>query len=104
MAFHVNVSLPGGTCPAFDFPDGASTTVRELKLAAFGAIGQTPDGWEDTFTLEGGDMTADALTFAVAGISNEASVTVTRRREGLQLSLFGVHAASVQVTCSSVRR
>ena len=81
--------------PAFDFPDGASTTVRDLKLAAFGAIGPTPDGWEDTFTLEGGDMTADAVTFAVAGISNEASVTVTRRREGLQLSLFGVYATVI---------
>ena len=102
MAFHVNVSLPGGTCPAFDFPDGASTTVRDLKLAAFGAIGPTPDGWEDTFTLEGGDMTAaDALTFAVAGISNEASVTVTRRREGLPLSLFGVHATVFAFTPSA---
>ena len=95
MAFHVNVSLPGGTCPAFDFPDGASTTVRELKLAAFGAIGPTPDGWEDTFTLEGADLTTDALTFAVAGISNEASVTVTRRREGLQLYKVGVYATVI---------
>ena len=66
------------------FTDAASTTVRDLKRAAFQAIGATPDGCEDTFTLDGeggGPLTADTQALDEAGVNNEATVTVTRRRE-----------------------
>ena len=58
--------------------------VRDLKLAAFQAIGPTPDGFEDTFTLDGVTrvyLTNDDELFGAAGINNEATVTVARRCE-----------------------
>ena len=87
MSFLVNLRLPNEACLAVSFADGASASVRDLKLAAFQAIGPTPDGCEDSFTLDGegrgslSALTTDAQTFDDAGISNEATVTVTRRRE-----------------------
>ena len=86
MSFLVNIRLPHDACIAVSFAHGASASVRDLKLAAFQAIGPTPDGCEDSFTLDGdgrGPLSAltDAQTFDDAGISNEATVTVTRRRE-----------------------
>ena len=83
MSFHVNVRLPNGTCPAIAFP-GASTTLRDLKLAALREMGPTPDGCEDTFGLDGrgpGLLTNDDQTFGDAGINNEATVSVSRRCE-----------------------
>ena len=87
MSFLVTIRLPHDACIAVSFAHGASASVRDLKLAAFQAIGPTPDGCEDSFTLDGegrgplSALTTDAQTFDDAGISNEATVTVTRRRE-----------------------
>ena len=83
MSFFVNVRLPNGTCPALAFPDGAGTTVLELKLAVLRVIDAAPDGFEDEFLLEGGAhplLTNDAQSLDRAGINNEATVTLTRRR------------------------
>ncbi len=84
MSFNVSLQLPDGTCPVVAFPGGASTAVRDLMLAVFGTIGPAPDGFEDTFTLAGEGcelLTAESHTFDSAGINNEATVIVTRRRE-----------------------
>ena len=54
--------------------------MRDLKRAAFQAIGPTPDGCDDTFTLDGeggGPLTADTQALDEAGVNNEATVTVT---------------------------
>ena len=103
MSFLVTIRLPHDACIAVSFAHGASASVRDLKLAAFQAIGPTPDGCEDSFTLDGegrgslSALTTDAQTFDDAGISNEATVTVTRRRECCSICVH--HSASPVCVC-----
>ena len=99
----VFVNLPTGSTPEFSLSTDA--TVLDIKLRVQDAMGPTPIGMLDTYTLhttrgatDGSLLLNNALSLADAGIENESSVIFNRvgalvRRYYMLVSLALSHKA-----------